>query len=389
MTKRIISFIFTALCLLTSAFGQKVSGQVFFRDSVLTEAGYILIYTKESRIAVMTDADGRYSLPLNGGDGDSIHVEYSHIGYRAVERGYFKGAKDITADSVILDLQPMMIATAYITPKGKTPAEYILSRVWEKAKENRGKLQNYSASVNYSLSSHDVPLVAAVMPKTMLWAGKMFANVNGFGPIARFCLNNDDVEVRAALNRHVIGGDTHDRDNHIVSSNVRMDAKTEECFKSMFGKFDLFNLLYGYEGSWIRRFTKHNEFELIGTYEYGDKLVDILRWKSEGRLSAMVHVVEEDWGILKIQINFGPEALRCEARDLGNGIYMPVNLAISPGVTMIPADKIPRAITIVKNMKTINKKTKERAVKLLESYIGRDFNPYMVTGFNIRYDSIR
>jgi len=389
MVKRIISAIVTALCLLTSAFGQKISGQVFFRDSVISEAKYILVYVKESRIAAMTDEEGRYSLPLNGGYGDSIHIEYSHIGYRAIELAFHKGSEDITADSVVLDLQPMMIATAYITPKGKTPAEYILSQVWKKAKENRAKLKNYSAAVTYTLSSHEVPLIASVMPKTMLWAGKMYANMSGFGPIAKFCLEHDDVDVEATLNRHVINGVTADRDNHIVRSNVKMDSKTEECFKSIFGEFDLFNLLYGYESSWIRRFTKHHDFELIGTYEYKDKLVDILRWKSGGRLSATVHIVEEDWGVLKIQINFGPEAMRCEARDLGNGIYMPVNLAISPNVTLIPAEKIPRAIAIVKNMKSINKKTKERAVKLLESYIGRDFNPYMVAGFNIRYDSVK
>ena len=160
----------------------------------------------------------------------------------------------------------------------------------------------------------------------------------------------------------------------------------EENFKSIFSHFDLFNLLYGYETSWIRRFTKQHTFELIGTYEYGDKLVDILEWKSGGRLSATAHIVEDDWGILKIQVKFGPEAMCCEARDIGGGIYMPVNLTVNPAVTYIPAEKIPRAITIVQNMKTINKRTKERAVDLLKSHLGHDFAPYMVIGYNIRYD---
>ncbi len=349
-----------------------------------------MVYIKETGNTALTDEQGKYNIRISGNYEDSVSLEYSFIGYKSQEIRLLPEKKKDTTEiaPVFLLPQPIMISAAYILPKGKTAAEYIISQVWKRADENEKKLKNYGAEVTYNLSSHEAPTIAKIIPSAMLAIAKGWATISGFGPTARLCLKNDDVNITATLNRHVINGKTIDTDNRIISSNIELDKKTEENFKEIFSHFDLFDLLYGYHGSWRRRFTKHETFELVGTYEYGDKLVDVLEWKSEGRLTAKAHIIEDDWGILKIQINYGPEAIRCEARDIGNGIFMPVSLVISPSATLIPAEKIPRAIAVVNNMRTINKKTKKRITDILKSRIGQDFNPFMTFGYNIRYDKI-
>ena len=64
---------------------------------------------------------------------------------------------------------------------------------------------------------------------------------------------------------------------------------------------------------------------------------------------------------------------------------MPVSFVLKPTITMIRAEQIPELIEYVRNSDRFKKGMKERAIKLLESRLGSDFNPYVSFGFNIRY----
>ena len=61
------------------------------------------------------------------------------------------------------------------------------------------------------------------------------------------------------------------------------------------------------------------------TYEYGDKLVDVVTWSNRRmKVSATLHIVEDDWGILKLQIH--SQQIR------------PVRLQQAPGGLAIPGE---------------------------------------------------
>ncbi|MGN0191484.1 MAG: hypothetical protein ACI39U_07505 [Candidatus Cryptobacteroides sp.] len=113
--------------------------------------------------------------------------------------------------------------------------------------------------------------------------------------------------------------------------------------------------------------------------------MDVIEWQ-DSRVRAAVHIVEDDWGILKAQLysNEG-EVIRCEARDRGNGVYMPVTFVMKPALTMVRAEQIPDLIEEVKKIKKLSNSTRERAIKVLESHIGEDFNPYISIDCSVRY----
>ena len=146
-------------------------------------------------------------------------------------------------------------------------------------------------------------------------------------------------------------------------------------------------ILYGETTKWGEKFSKSQVFSLEGTYEYGDKLVDVIRWVDpKNRFSANIHIVEDDWGILKVQLfHWEGEVLRCEARNAGNGVYMPISFVLKPSVTMVRAEQIPGLIAEIRKSNSFKEKTKEKAIKVLERNLGHDFNPYISFGFNIRY----
>ena len=79
------------------------------------------------------------------------------------------------------------------------------------------------------------------------------------------------------------------------------------------------------------------------------------------------------------------EVIRCEARDRWNGVYMPVSCVLKPALTMVRADQIPGFIEEIKNIKKLNKATKERSIKVLKAHLGEDFNPYIAIDCSIRY----
>ena len=79
--------------------------------------------------------------------------------------------------------------------------------------------------------------------------------------------------------------------------------------------------------------------------------------------------------------------MRCESRNVGNGVYMPISFVIKPNISMVRAEDIPALIEEVKKMDNFSKATRERAIKVLEDNMGHDFHPYISVGYNVRYSS--
>lgn len=383
--KRIaLIFSFLTICLGASAIS--LEGRVFLRDTTLLPGDFVMVYCQACGTGTLSDENGFYRLDLKDAPGN-VKIEFSRIGYASAYIELTGREEGILIEDVILEPQELMLTAAYVTPEGMDPARFIMSKLWETAKGNRKKQTDYKADITYDVATHELPVLAGVVSKGMLGLVKFTAAVNGYGPLVRYCLQNDDLSATVSLSREVRKGKAKDYGHTIVCHGEELPEKVKEDIMALFGMVNLFDLIYGETTNWGQKFSKDHVFTLDGTYEYGDKLVDVLEWSDpKQRVRAVVHIVEEDWGILKVQMFTSEgEVLRCEARDSGNGVYMPVSFVLKPAVTMVRAEQIPELIEYVKNTDKFKKGMKERAVKMLESHLGSDFNPYISFGFNIRY----
>lgn len=368
----------------TAAQSFEVCGQVFYKDTTAVPAAYVTVYCPSTGAGTLTDAWGGYSLrlPVKG----EFRVEISMMGYGTVERTVsFDGSGKLELEPVYLEIQPIMLAAAYITPDGSPPADYILSQVWKRAALNRRKMQDYDASVNYHLATHQMDIVPELFSKFAVGAAKTAVFFTGYGPLVNYCLGREDVSVKASLERSVRSGKARDSNNRLVSSNAVLPPKVRKNVLSIFSLVDLFEMVYGENNEWGPKFSSRHKFELVGTYSYGSRLVDIIEWKHRySGVKAIVHVVEEDWGILRIDVGRGTEVVRCEARDVGGGIFMPVTLIVKPSLSLIPPEKLPSVIDDLEKSKDISKATARRARKILEEH-PEDLNPSLTVGYNVKY----
>lgn len=379
--------IFLSLMVLSASIsGRDFRGRVFLKDTTTVPGDYVMVYCQAIGTGALTDEQGNFHLELGNFPGD-VRVEFSRIGYRTVYRDIPESSDTIHIEDIILEPQELMLTAAYVTPEGMDPSQFILSKMWETAKGNRKKQMDYSADISYDVATHEIPLIAGVVSKGMIGMVKFAAAMKGYGALVRYCLKNDDLSARVTLTRDVKRGKAKDYNQKIHCDDPELPENVQEDIMSLFKLVNLFEIIYGETTNWGQKFSNDHHFDLVGTYEYGEHLVDVLEWNDpKERVKATVHVVEQDWGILKVQMYTAEgEVLRCEARDAGNGVYMPVSFVLKPTITMIRAEQIPELIEYVRNSDRFKKGMKERAIKLLESRLGSDFNPYVSFGFNIRY----
>ena len=385
MMKR-IALLFVLLIASTGIRAREFTGKVFLRDTTLLEGDFVMIYCPSLGTGTLTDDEGNYRLniPDNGKD---IVLEFSRIGYTTQYLEFPSGSDEVAVEDIYLEPQALMLTAAYITPDGMDPAKFVLSKLWEQSRKNKKKQLNYKADISYDVASHGLTIINEVLPKGTVGLAKFAAAVNGYGPFVKYCLNNDDLSASVSLKRQVRGGRVKDYDHVLVRTGQDLPKNVQKNILSVFELIDLYGILYGETTKWGEKFSKSQVFSLEGTYEYGDKLVDVIRWvDSKNRFSANIHIVEDDWGILKVQLfHWEGEVLRCEARNAGNGVYMPISFVLKPSVTMVRAEQIPGLIAEIRKSNSFKEKTKEKAIKVLERNLGHDFNPYISFGFNIRY----
>jgi len=374
---------------------RQVCGKVFLRDGEIEEAGEsVTVYSKACGTGAIAGHDGSFRLYVpDRFMGDSLLLEFSLIGYTTVNRSVNLFVSPLPElEPVVLDLQPLMLAASYSTVSGIPVADFILSQLWDKALENRKRMATYNADIRYSISTHEIPLVAQVLSGFEKGALKFAAGLTDYGPLVRYCLSHDDVSASASLARVVGYGTVKDFNKKIVSSSCSLPKDVSKSILSIPDGIDLFGMVYDRDKPWGEKFAENHVFNLVGTYEYGDKLVDVLYWTDDNKvMSISLHVVEGDWGLLRVEIGREKEVVRFECRDIGNGIFMPVSLVTKPTMSLIRNSELPAVIKYINDNEFVPKGIKKRSEAILtERYeSGRDFNPYILIGFNISYANIR
>lgn len=370
-----------------------ISGCVMLRDTVISPAQFASVFIPGTDIGTITDSHGMYTLPLSGQDKTASHgeikLEFAYIGYTTETMDIsLEHPGDNPQDTVVMDFQPIMLPTAYVTEGDLDPATYILSKVWERAEENRKRMDTYNASINYNVSVHQLNLLAQMLPKSLLGIAKTAVAVaSPFGPICSYCIRNDDLEATAKLERSVVRGKVRDK-GVITGSSTELPDNVQKSILSAFDNHDLFNLLYSHKRDWSRKNSKNYKFTFDGTYQYGDWFVDVLKWEYNG-MATTIHIVEDVWGILSVQYNDNELSIRSESRFVDGDILMPVSLVFD-GSDLIGISAEELIDTYFDESETDPdyqdlKKYKKRMLKILNEH-KEDFHPYIVAGFTVQYD---
>ena len=379
-----------ALCIpLTASNARTVRGTVCFRDSVIHPAVSATVYIPNLKSGTTVSSDGTFSLETGTvTSGASYTVEFSFIGYETEVRKISpEGSGDFIIDTVFLQPQLLMLPAAYVVPGNMDPARYILKQVSRQAAINKKKFKSYSMDIQYDFHTSELPVVAEIFPKAALGSVKAFGGLAGFGPMIRYALENDDFYASVSFKRRVDGKRTYDTDFIFAESETELPPEVRQNLVKTSDFVDLDDLLYSDDCLWGKKHNSSFKFELVGTYQFGDYLVDVLKWTDrKNRISATVHVVEDIWGILKVEAGYGKRLVRCEARDIGGGYYLPVSFTVSPSIfPTIRAERIPDYIEKIKNDSRLDKATKKRIVRTLENHQGKDLHPFVAGSFSIKY----
>jgi len=371
----------------TGSLRTEVSGRVFIHDTTTHPGDYVLVYAQACGAGTLTDEDGYYTLKLPAGTSREVELEYSRIGYTSVTNKVTLSGGTQHLDDVTMEFQALMIAAAFVSADGRDAADIIISKLMEQVKETRKKKFDYWADINYDFATHDIAIAASAFSKLTVGAAKAFASHEGYGPLIRYCLKNDDVEASVSLSRSVKGDQTVDMRHKLTKCNTELPPEVKKNAMSLFDMIDLFDMLYGNANAWGEKFSKKHKFKLVGNYEYNGQMVDVIKWtEHRNRGSATIHVIEDKWMILKVQVHSTEgEVLRCEARDIGNGIYMPISFLMKPSVAMVKREHLLEEVELSRQNKDMSKATEKRILKILEEHPEEDFNPYISVGYNVRY----
>lgn len=383
----IIASIFT--CTITAHCGSitTITGRVLLEERDTLPGDYVMVYAKDFSTGVLSDEHGNFSLNLKANSGEKTTLEFSRIGYSMITLDVTLSGEKETLNDILLQPQPLMLMAAYVSDDSRSPSEIILSKLWARSKEINQNPFDYMANVEYEMSTHEIPIVARSLPKILTGAFKLYMGHQGYGPLVRYCMTNDDFSAKAIMTRQVKDGVKTDCGCRITYSDQPLPSNVQDNVKKMLQYLDFFDVMYGYGNEWGEKFSDKHKFTLTGTYEWGDHIVDVLSHTDRhNRSTAVIHVVEDEWMILKLQLlTKEGEVFRCEARDVGNGIFMPISLVLKPSVTMIRAEQIPGLIQSIENDKNISKKAKARMIKALREKEGHDFNPYISVAGNVKY----
>ncbi|MCQ2149664.1 MAG: carboxypeptidase-like regulatory domain-containing protein [Bacteroidales bacterium] len=381
----------TASCCLhsTQAEAQTLRGTVCFRDSAVTPAAYSTVYLPDLKSGTTVSSDGTFSIGFDRRkSAGKLRVEFSFIGFETSIKEIDTGnAGDCQIDTVFLERQDLMLPAAYVVPGFRNPADYILQQVSRQAAANRKKFSNYAMDIDYDFRTCGLPTVSGILSGFALGAVKAATGLMGFGPLVRYALENEDLSASVSLSRRMENGKEYDSNLTLNESNPVLPAKVRRNVLDASRHLHLDEFLYSDDCLWGKNKRMQFKFNLVASYQWGDCIVDVLKWTDKkGRLSATVHVVEDSWGILKVEAGYDDKLVRCEARDIGGGYFLPVSFTVTPSFfPMIKAEDIPRYIEKVKTDDRLDKGTRTRLVKVLESQTGKDFHPYVVGSFSVRY----
>jgi hypothetical protein len=409
MKNLLISFLLVALFALPSV-AQTLQGVILLNDS--TPCPYATVYIASANRGIAANEKGEYMLDeLPAGN---LKVEYSCMGQQTVRRELTLTKGETLVHNEALTEKLMLLPPAIVTPDGESPAHYVLRHVWDKAKENKKRIDSWQAAVKYDAGMNDMDLLFKIIPKKYMILLKSALALGGYKKIFNLALDHPSLKAKVSLVRTYTNGKVSDSEQKITECNEKLTAEEQKTLYSnkLLIEPNIFDEVYGDYEDWGRYGSARDKFQLVGSYEQDGKMIDVLEYietrtterekvneqgekvkeKKTRTTVSRLHVVEDDWGILKTEKKGEHIQGGTECRDLGGGIYMPISSSSRLTFPTIPADSLPSKIAKaekeLKDPKGFNKTEQqmlERFIKQLKEHEGRDIRMELFFAYDIKY----
>ena len=393
---------------------QTLKGIVSLNDS--TPCAYATVYIPSLNRGIAANEKGEYILDeLPAG---SQKVEYSCMGQQTVRRELTLVKGETLVHNEALSEKLMLLPPAIVTPDGETPAHYVLRHVWEKAKENRSRIDTWQAAIKYDAGMNDMDLIFKIIPKKYMILLKSALALGGYKKIFNLALDHPSLKAKVSLVRTYAKEKITDSEQQITECSEPLTADEQKTLyrNKLLIQPDIFDEVYDDYEDWGRHGSARDKFQLVGSYEQDDKMIDVLEYietrtterekvndqgekvkeKKTRTTVNRLHVVEDDWGILKAEKKGDYVQESTECRDLGGGIYMPISTSSRLTLPTIPADSLPKMIVEAeKKLKDPNgfskteQKMAEKLIKQLKEHEGRDVRMELFFAYDIKYRYFR
>ena len=377
-----------------------------------TPCPYATVYIASANRGIAANEKGEYMLDeLPAGN---LKVEYSCMGQQTVRRELTLVKGETLIHNEALSEKLMLLPPAIVTPDGETPAHYVLRHVWEKAKENRSRIDTWQAAVKYDAGMNDMDLLFKIIPKKYMILLKSALALGGYKKIFNLALDHPSLKAKVSLVRTYAKEKITDSEQQITECNETLTADEQKTLyrNKLLIQPDIFDEVYDDYEDWGRHGSARDKFQLVGSYEQDGKMIDVLEYietrtserekvneqgekvkeKKTRTTVSRLHVVEDDWGILKAEKKGEHIQESTECRDLGGGIYMPISSSSRLTLPTVPADSLPNMIAKaekeLKDPKGFNKteqKMLERFIKQLKEHEGRDIRMELFFAYDIKY----
>ncbi len=413
MKNILIPLLLAALTVLPGS-AQTLKGVVSLNDS--TPCAYATVYIPSLNRGIAANEKGEYILDeLPSGP---LKVEYSCMGQQTVRRELTLVKGETLIHNEALSEKLMLLPPAIVTPDGETPAHYVLRHVWDKANENRSRIDTWQAAVKYDARMNDMDLIFNIIPKKYMILLKSALALGGYKKIFNLALDHPSLKAKVSLVRTYANGKITDSEQQITECSEPLTADEQKTLyrNKLLIQPDIFDEVYDDYEDWGRHGSARDKFQLVGTYEQDGKMIDVLEYietrtterkkvndqgekvkeKRTRQTVSRLHVVEDDWGILKIEKKDEYIQESTECRDLGGGIYMPISSSSRLTLPTVPADSLPKKIAEVeKKLKDPNgynkteRKMAEKLIKQLKEHEGRDIRMELFFAYDIKYRYFR
>lgn len=248
-------------------------------------------------------------------------VEYSYIGHKTVRQKLTWTKDEAKVLDVVMEEAPIMLTTAFVTPNGEDPAQYILSHVWKKAEQKHASMPAFGAKSSMVISYSDFDIIK-LLPSALRVTLMGMASMVGFRKVIKLLMKYPELSVSTTADvRHQNMKYTWSN-AAIARCNEKLTDDEKKTVLKLSDDGDLYDEVYGSENKFRSKKTKS---VLKGSYEDGDQVVFILEGR-QGEERYEMHVVEDTWDVLKLEQVDPLEHKQIECRPGPGGLYMPVSI---------------------------------------------------------------
>ena len=399
--------LFLAVQTVLPSVAQTLKGVVSLNDS--TPCAYATVFIPSINRGIAANEKGEYTLDeLPAG---KLKVEYSCMGQQTVRRELTLVKGETLVNNEMLSEKLMLLPPSIVTVDGESPAHYVLRHVWDKADENRKRIDTWQAEVKYDLGLNDIDLIVNAIPKKYIFLMKTAATVAGYRRIVSLVLDHPALKAKVSMLRTYQKGKVKNVEQKVISNEPLSSGEQKTlCENKMLIDSNLFDEVYDPDASWGRKGSNRDKFELVGTYELDGKTIDVLEYvrtstreekkvneagdtiktKKIVNTTMKLHVVEDVWGVLKYEQQNDLSHYLNECRDMGGGIYMPISSSVHLSMPLYSKEEIPKEIERLEkedrsDWSKAQKHATDAMIKQLKQHQDRDVCFEISFGYDIKY----